>query len=275
MHTNGEIMIRLGNPLFVWLVLLVCSLGLVACGALGGPQGEQIAIKTSPPTVIVPTLTTTLTNAPTSTPTFVPTPTNTPTATHTPTVMPTPTRLPPPTATPPPGWKKLESAQIEVWVPASFIGGDPIKDRDPIIKNLRAMGAEYAGYINLISQNPSPFAIFAIDSVLGSTGFITNVSITTNQIVSTGTGETFQGGVSQQLPQQYTVLDRRSVVMGFYAAERMVADSLAQNLHVRQLVYTIRSQNTAWVVVFTTTEGEFFTRLPAFEQSMQTLRFKP
>ena len=262
-------MIRLVNCLFVWIVLVISSAALIGCNALGGPRVEQTAIKTSPPTVIVPTQTTTPTDAPTSMPTSVPTPTSTATATRTSTTVPLPT------PTPPPGWKKLESAQIELWVPSSYIGGDLIKDRDPIIKNLRAMGSEYGGYVNLISQNPSPFAIYAIDSALGSTGFITNVSITANQIVSTGTGDTLQGGVSQQLFQQYAVLDRRNVVTGYYVAERMVTDSAAQNIRMRQLVYTIKTQNTAWVVAFTTTEGEFFPRLPAFEQSMQTLKFKP
>ena len=258
---------QLRNRLWIWLVLLVSALGLIGCNAVSAP--------TPTPTLRAATPTVAPTSVPTLTQTAVPTQTNTPTATLAPTLTPAPTQPPPPTATPPPGWKKLESAQIELWVPGSFLGGDPIKDRDPIIKNLRAMGAEYAGYINPINQNPSPFAIYAIDSALGSTGFITTLSVTANQIVSTGTGETFQGGVSQQLPQQYIVLDRRNVITGYYVAERMVADSLAQNLHVRQLVYTIRSQNTAWIVAFTTTEGEFFPRLPAFEQSIQSLRFKP
>jgi len=55
----------------------------------------------------------------------------------------------------------------------------------------------------------------------------------------------------------------------------MVADSLAQGIRMRQLVYTIKSLNTAWVVAFSTAENEFFSRLSAFEQSILTLRFKP
>ncbi|MEW5718175.1 MAG: hypothetical protein AB1817_06095 [Chloroflexota bacterium] len=248
---------------FVWCV---SGLGLLGCNAVSAP--------TPTPTVRVTILTVAPTTVPTPTPTAAPTQTNTPTATRAPTLTPTPTQLPSPTATPPPGWKKLESAQVELWVPGSFIGGDPVKDRDPMIKSLRAMGSEYNGYINFISQSPSLFTIYAIDSLLGSTGFITAISVTVNQIVSTGTGEVLQGGVSQQLPKQYTTLDRRGAVAGVYGAERMVADSLAQNIRVRQLVYTIKTQNTAWVVAFTTTEGEFYTRLPAFEQSIATLRFK-
>ncbi len=257
--------------LLVWFVLLLSGLGLLGCNTVSAP--------TPTPTARAIVLTVVPTRTPTRTPTPEPTSTTMPTATRAPTLAltptPTPTQPPPPTATPPPGWKKLDAAQVELWVPGSFVGGDPVKDREPLVKSLRALGSEYNGYINLISQTPSPFAIYAIDSVLGSTGFITNISITVNQIVSTGTGEVLQGGVSQQLPRQYTVLDRRGAVAGLYGAERMVADSFAQSIRMRQLVYTIKTQNTAWVVAFTTAENEFFTRLPAFDQSIATLRFKP
>lgn len=265
---------QLGNYPFVLLVLIVCSLGLLGCGTLGLPGSTQA---TRTPTFGVPTATSAPRNTPTFTPTFAPTATSTlaPTSTSIPTLTPTSTRQPIPTAVVPAGWRKLESVQVELWVPGSYLGGDPIKDREPLVKSLRALGSEYAGYINLINQNPSPFAIYAIDSAMGSTGFITNVSVTSNQIVSTGSGETLQGGVSQQLPAQYTVLDRRNATAGLYSAERLVADSPAQGMHMRQLVYTIKVQNAAWVIVFTTADGEFLTRLPAFEQSIQTLRFKP
>jgi hypothetical protein len=250
----------------VGFVLCASGLGLSACTTVNAPT------PTFTPRAIV--LTPAPTSTPTLTPTTEPTLTATPTATRAPTLTPSPTQPPLPTATPPVGWKKLESAQVELWVPSSFIGGDPVKDRDPLIKSLRAMGAEYNGYINLINQTPSPFSMYAIDSVLGSTGFITTISITANQIVSTGTGEVLQGGVNQQLPKEYKTLDRRGAVAGLYGAERMVTDWFAQSIRVRQVVYTIKTQNTAWVVAFTTTEGEFYARLPAFDQSIATLRFK-
>ena len=266
---------RLGNRLFVLLVLTVCSAWLIGCGASGLPATAQpfrtptsdtsAAIKTSAPT-----------NTPAFTPTLVRLPTNTlvPTPKPSPTLTPTPTPQPIPTLALPPGWKKLESAQIELWVPGTFVGGDPIKDRDRIAKSLQALGPEYEGTLRVIDQNPSPFAIYAIDTNIGSTGFVTSITVTVNQIVSAGTVETLVGGVTQQLPRQYNVLDRRSVML-YYSAERMVTDAPVLGFRLRQLVYTIKSPNTAWIVAYSTAEGEFFARLPAFEQSIQTLRIRP
>lgn len=246
---------------------LVTSLGLIGCNVLDAPAAT--------PTLAFATRTLTPTTAPTSTPTALPTPTQTlaPTVTPTPTLTPSPTRTPLPTATPPPGWKKLESANIELWVPGSFVGGDPVKDKEALLKALRAFGSEYVASFKSIEQNPNAFAIYAIDTRLGSTGFITTITLTVNQIVGSGTQETLQGGATLQFPRQYTVLDRRNVAL-YYAAERMVADSVVQNLRMRQLAYTIKSTNTAWVLVFSTMEDEFFPRLPTFEQIALTLRIK-
>ena len=260
---------QFGNRLFVLLGLGLASAWLIGCGASGAPMLT--------PTASFATRTFTPTNTPTFTPTNIPTPTptNPPTPTSTPASTPTPTRPPIPTPTPPPGWKKLESTQIELWAPDSFVGGDPIKDKESILKSLRAFGSEYVASAKILDQNPPLFAFYATDSKLGSTGFITSISVTANQIVSTGTVETLQGGVNQQLPSQYTVLDRRLAMLTYYSAERMVTDSPMQGRRMRQLVYTIKSLNTAWVVAFSTVDDEFFARLPAFEQSMLTFKIKP
>lgn len=251
----------------VFVALSAASLGLSGCDALNAPTTPTLAFATR---TLTPTVTATFT------PTAPPTPTHTliPTLTRTPTITPSPTPSPRPTATPPPGWKKLESANIELWVPSTFVGGDPIKDKDALLKALRAFGSEYVASFKTIEQNPNAFAIYAIDTRLGSTGFITTITLTVNQIVGSGTQETLRGGATLQFPSQYTVLDRRNVAL-YYAAERMVTDSVVQNIRMRQLVYTIKSTNTAWVLAFSTTEDEFFSRLPTFEQSGLTLRIKP
>jgi hypothetical protein len=262
---------QFASHLIVWIVLIIASAALIGCNAPSTPFPT--------PTVPAPTKTAVPTDVPTATSTAMPASTNTPTATNTPTITPTitptPTRLPIPTPALPPGWKKLQSAQIELGVPATFIGGEPAREKDSILKNLRALGPEYVSSAKIIDQNPALFAIYAIDSRLGTSGFLTSITVTVNQIVSTGPTNTLQGGVSQQLLPQYTVLDERTVLLGYYSAERMLIVSPAQGTRTRQLVYTITSLNTAWVVAFSTVEDEFFQRLPVFEQSMQTLRFKP
>ncbi|MBM3129362.1 MAG: hypothetical protein FJ009_12150 [Chloroflexi bacterium] len=252
--------------LLVWGALVVASLGLSSCNALGAPATPTPAFATR---TLTPTIT------PTFTRTALPTSTDTPvpTATHTPTITLVPTRTPLPTATPPPGWKKMESATAELWVPASFNGGDPIKDKDAIVKSLRAFGPEYANSYRTIEQNANVFLLYALDSRIGGTGLLTTVSVTINRLLPSGLIDPNQSGVAAQLPRQMLTLDARNAAL-YYAAERTVSVSEAQNNRVRHLIYTIKSTNHAWVLAFSTPEDEFFPRLATFEQIALTLRIK-
>lgn len=247
------------------LFALVIGSGVMGCSALDAPAAT--------PTAPFVTRTFTPTTAPTATPTARPTltPTLEPTATATATITPSPTPSPLPTATPPPGWKKLESATIEVWAPASFVGGDPIKSKDAIINQLSAFGSAYTGSYQVIEQNAHLFLLYALDSRLGHTGFLTTFSVTHNRLLASGLID--PTATALQLPRQMTVLDKRNVAL-YYAAERTVATSQTQTNRVRHLVYTIKSTNYAWVLAFTTPEDEFFARLPVFEQIALTLRIK-
>jgi hypothetical protein len=250
----------------VFAALLAASLGLMGCDTLNAPATPTLAFATR---TFTPTITATFTRTalPTSTHTLVPT------ATPTPTITPSPTRAPLPTATPPPGWKKLESAAAELWAPGSFVGGDPLKDKDAVVKRLRAFGPEYVNTYRVIEQNANIFLLYALDSQIGGTGLLTTVSVTINRLLPSGLIDQNQSGVALQLPRQMLTLDTRNAAL-YYAAERTVAVSEAQNNRVRHLVYTIRSTNHAWVLVFSTPEDEFFPRLATFEQIALTLRIK-
>lgn len=255
--------------LSLWFIALglIISLGLVGCNTTSAPAAT--------PTQAFVTRTFTPTVTATSTPTPSPTPTWTPepTATLTPTLTPIPTRTPLPTATPPLGWKKLESATAELWVPASFVGGDPLKDKDAIVKGLRALGPEYVNSYRTIEQNANVFLLYAFDSKIGSTGLLTAVSVTINRLLPSGLLDQNQGGVALQLPRQMLTLDARNVAL-YYAAERTVADAEVFGTRVRYVVYTIKSTNYAWVLAFATPADEYYARLPSIEQSALTLRIK-
>lgn len=249
------------------LFVLIASLGLVGCGT--------VSVSTPTPTVAFVPRTSTPTLTPTATRTVTPTFTLTPspTATTTPTVTPTPTPSPSPTVTPRPGWKKLESATIEVWVPNSFVGGDPIKDKDAIVSVLRAFGPEYVNAYRNIEQHADVFLLYALDSNMGNTGLITTLSVTLNRLLPSGLIDQTQSGVTWQLPRQFIVFDQRNVAL-YYAAERTIAEAVTYNNRVRYVIYNIKATNYAWIMVFATPEDEYWTRLPIFEQIAQTLRIK-
>lgn len=209
---------------------------------------------------------------PTPTPTPIP-----PRATSTP-VPPTatPTPVPPtPTPTPIPGWEKFEARGIEMWLPESYEGGDPGQDLDVIVEKLRTLGPDFVQMAQMIEQNPSAFALWAFDSDVGDSGFLTNVNVVTERVLSAMTVETYSDMMVRQLPSQFRVVERGIVSLDHYQAERVLVETSIMGVEIKQVMYVIKEGNAIWIVNFSTGADEFERRLPAFEQSMRTFKIQP
>jgi hypothetical protein len=89
-----------------------------------------------------------------------------------------------PTFAPPEGWNKFEGEGIDVWLPNSYQGGNLEKDLDVIVGRLETLGPEYEQIIQTIKANPSLFVLWAFDTYIGDTGFLTNMNITHEEVVS-------------------------------------------------------------------------------------------
>ncbi|CAG0944960.1 hypothetical protein ANRL1_02039 [Anaerolineae bacterium] len=269
------------NKIPSFLVMLLCLTvsALVGCGVTALPLPAQTAVapvydaflatKTFTPTS-TPTFTPTSTLTPTPMPTNTPTPTNTSTATPTFTPRPTATR----TSTPIAGWKKFETANIALWLPESFIGGDISKDLDIIVKNLRALGPDFERTARAIEQNPDAFILFALDSKPGNTGFISNLNVVRERTLSMITMDMYLQAATKQLPSAYQVVERQSLILNQYSMGRLVLEATLQGRRVKQLFYIVKDDSTFWSVVYSTSFDEFDTRLPIFEQSIRTFVIK-
>jgi len=224
-----------------------------------------------------PTATHTPTVTPTATPTLTPTATWTPTPTNT--YTPTPSNTPTRTSTPTPssiaGFKKYETSRIELWLPESFVGGDISKDLNTIVNRLKAMGPDFERMATIIQQNPSAFVMYAIDSQVGKSGFLTNVNVGTEQTLSAVTIDIYLDAVTKQLPAQYQIVERKTMTLNSYPAGRIVTEVSVQGMRIKQLLYAIKDGNTFWVITYSTSADEYATRLPVFEQSASTFRIKP
>jgi hypothetical protein len=202
---------------------------------------------------------------------------STPAPTNTPVVQyPTPTESLP-TATPIPGWKKFEGAaarggSVELWLPPNYLGLDPRKDLNLIIEDLKTLGPDYELLAEAIKQNQAAIALMAFDSELDDSGFLTNINITADQVISSMTLELLLESVVKQSPEHpsYRFVEQGIVPLDRYQAGRIVMESDYSGARVKQLIYIILEDNTAWTITFTTSADEFDRRLPVFEQSIRT-----
>lgn len=187
----------------------------------------------------------------------------------------TPTVVPQRTATPITALKKFEGGGVGLWLPDTWVGGDLSKDLDVIIKKMRDLGPSYEQAAQTLEQNRSAFLFWAFDSKVGDSGFLTNVSVVTEQIPSAMSIDTYLDAAIKQFPSDFRAVERGLVTIGGYETGRIVLEASLGGRQIKEVMYVIKGESTIWVVTYATSAEEFDKRLPVFEQSIRTFAARP
>lgn len=174
-----------------------------------------------------------------------------------------------------PGWAKFEAGRIEIWLPESYEGGDPSQDLDLFVEEMKALGPDFAQAAEEIERDPSAFVFWAFDSDIGDSGFLTNVNIVTERVLSALTIETYLDAAIRQLPSEFNVVEQETVSLDHYQAGRVVMEISMMDVEAKQVMYIVKEGNVMWIVTFGTDLDEFDRRLPTFEQSIRTFKIHP
>jgi len=170
------------------------------------------------------------------------------------------------------GWKMFKGGGAELWLPASYEGGDLSKDLDVVVERVRALGPDYEAIARTMERNRSAFAIWAFDSQIGESGGLTNVTVVSERVPSAVTVETYLGLVRKKLTKDFRVVEQGMVSLALYQAGRVVLEADLGRAHIKQIMYVVKNGSTVWVVNFATGADEFDARSPAFESSVRNLR---
>jgi hypothetical protein len=183
----------------------------------------------------------------------------------------TPTAIPP---TPIPGWDKFEGGGIELWMPNSFEGGDLTNDLDVILERMRSMDSQFQQMADMIEKNSSAFMLLVYDTNVGSSGFLTNVNVVKEKVLSGMTLDTYlDSSVKQLTPLGFNIIERKTVQLYSHEAGRLVIEVSA--LKAKELMYIIKAKNAMWVITYSTGISEFSSRWTTFEKSANTIRILP
>jgi hypothetical protein len=239
---GGETMKRMKPIMIACLVLMAATLG---CSLAGTSEPGT----TAPPAATAP-----------------------PTAAAQPTAM-----IPPPTeAQLAPGgiagWVRFAGGGVEIWLPASFEGGDLEEDLPIIVERLRALGPDFEPMAQTIESNPSMYVLWAFDSEVGAGGFLTNMAVTTETIPASMGMDTYLDAALGQLPAQFQVTKREVLTLSGFEVGRVEVEFLVSGVSGKELLYVLKDGHTVWVITYATSMAEFATRLPIFEQSFGTFR---
>jgi hypothetical protein len=179
-----------------------------------------------------------------------------------------------PTPTAIPGWEKFSGGGIELWMPESFDGGDLANNLDIIIERLRSLGPEFEKLAETLEQNPSAIVLLVYDTKIGPTGFLTNVNVVKEKVVSSMTLDLYLKSSSKQMASYgFRVSEQKIIRLDNYEAGRLVIQ--ADALQAKEAIYVIKVKNTMWVITYATGSAEFSARLPTFDQSANTIYITP
>jgi len=170
------------------------------------------------------------------------------------------------------GWKMFKGGGAELWLPASYEGGDLNKDLDVVVERVRALGPDYEAIARTMERNRSAFVIWAFDSQIGESGGVTSVTVVSERVPSSVTLETYLGLVRKKLTKDFRVVEEGVVPLASYQAGRVVLEANLGGTRIKQIMYMVKSGSTVWVVNLATGADEFDERSPAFESSVRNIR---
>jgi hypothetical protein len=181
-----------------------------------------------------------------------------------------------PEPTPIPGWIKFEGNGVELWLPDTYLGGDLSKDLEVIKEKLKNLGPEYEPSLKAIEQiNPSASLLWAIDSEVSSFGFLSNVNVFKEQVLSTISVDTYIDAIEKQLPSRFKLIERSNIQLDRYSAGSMLFDSTAPGRQTKEIFYIIKEGNTIYGIVYATYGDEFEQQQVIIEKSINTFRVLP
>ena len=160
---------------------------------------------------------------------------------------------------------------IQIDLPASYIGGDPIADQQLLQSGLQQIGSGFLESNSYVFDQADLYRFFAFDDTLVDEAWLPLVGIIAEPFNGTP-GEYFDGSASG-FPDTMTVLERQSSQIGPYPAElAIVQQDSGFEVMVQQLMVIVVDNGVAYSIIYTVPDTVFAERLPTFQASVQTFR---
>ncbi len=183
-----------------------------------------------------------------------------------------------------PGWTAIKGEGVALFLPQSFVGGNPGRDLDKITEQLKALDPNYEQKLLGITQNPTAVALLAFDTQgfnnqkQGSTSNIsipTNINITSQTMPKDATLSSLMDNSSQQITKEYQVSEQKIITINQQEVAKIIATTSNSNPRIKQLFYLVPAvdRKKFWVVTYTTFSKDFDRLLPMFSESIKTLQF--
>ena len=180
----------------------------------------------------------------------------------------------PPTATPesaaPLGWARIEGDGVALWLPLDYAGGDPSGDDQDVLNTIHNLAPQFEQTINDMRSRGAGIILAAFDVRASSPTLLTNMIVVRFQGEEAITPEQYLQLVLASPPPATETLQSGVGRVNTYPAARLVREQRIFGPPIRQVTYAVFRDMNIWVITYSTPADEFETRLPTFEQSVQT-----
>jgi hypothetical protein len=174
-------------------------------------------------------------------------------------------------ATPPTGWSEFTVEGNSFWLPGVFEGGNIKDDRDRVIELFRSLGPACAATADTVTNAPGYSRLMIVDSSQCGTGdFVTNVAVGVEEVPrGVSPGDYLEGAINF-LPRSFDVVEQGVVTIGEREGVRLVIEAMLGGISLSQLYVALPTDDSYWIVVFTTSPEDFDERRSEFELAALT-----
>lgn len=202
-------------------------------------------------------------------------------ATDAPVIIETLTATPPPTteiatSAPPAGWIQFQTKGATIWLPASFVGGDLVNNKQQTINKINRLGSMYRNAVGQIKKTDKEVVLWAVDKTPKITDVITTVIISHHVITEDlSIDDYIQNGLSGDINGTPVAMlitvntTKKMVLLGRETRQLTYSQYLAGH-EITGVAYYIKDGADIWIVDYNLIPWEYMHLLPIVEQSIQT-----
>jgi len=169
-------------------------------------------------------------------------------------------------------WQTLTGEGITLSVPATYRGGNPVRDLTEIETALTNFDQRYEKRLQPIKQNLEQTALIAFDARSLTADALTNVNVVQQPMKQKTSLEDYLATTVKQLQSTHQIEEEAIITQNQSSLGRIVANVTTETgVSLKQLFYLQPQKETIWITTYTTPTREFQGRLSNFEQSIASL----
>ena len=177
--------------------------------------------------------------------------------------------------TPNPGWKKFLGGNVELWLPASYKGGDIDKDLPLIVAGIRELGSEFEPLAQMVEENRDFLIIFAYDTNIRPSDLAMRSMSAAKYLIPNFKLEDYIELALNQAPDYFDLVLKEFIYLGGHRVGRYIVKHNIIGGMGNVIVYVIKNDNEFYEISFGFHAKELDQMLIISEEAIRTFRINP